>query len=151
MFVNCTQHGFYIKRIRIGCEGNFSYIYIIDSSSHAIHTIGGSNGNHIIFAWFAKDAKAEVDGFIAAVAYKYLFGLHAFQSGYGLFEFPLVRVGIAIYPIIIRTLVGIKPNGYVAPLVLITCSGIRKETFYIIAYIHDLGGIGGKKFHHVDN
>ena len=118
----------------IGAERHLAQLHVVDVRRHAVHAVGGGDGHGVVETGLAENAEAEVDGFVATVAHKNLLGRQALDLREQRLELLLVRVGVAVHAVVVRTLVGIEPHGNVAALVVVAGGGVRRELAYVFAH-----------------
>ncbi len=129
------------RKERIGVEReivgkhHFAILHVVDSCRHAIHSVARRNGYGVVYARAAEYAVGQVDGLVASGApHEYARFVHALKPGYGLFEFLLMRIGIAVDAVGVGRFVGVEPHRYVASVEFVACGGIRFEGEYVGSY-----------------
>ena len=91
-------------------EQHRAILHIVDISTHLIHTVGRSDGYHIILARATEYTVNQVDGLIRAIAQEYLVFSYPLDLTYLFFQFHLQWVRVSIIRVVIGILVGIEED-----------------------------------------
>lgn len=107
---------------------------IIDVGTHAIHSVCGFDGHHIVGGWRTEHTIDEVDGFVTAIAQEDMIGRHTLDVGKEFLELLLQGVGITIVGIVVGTLIGIEEDPSRTTLELIARTTVGLEALDVGTY-----------------
>ena len=102
----------------------YSSLDVVDVGGDAVHAVGRGDRDGVVDAGAAEDAVGEVDGLVAAVADEDLLPAHSFQGGDALFQILLVRVGVAVDPVLVGVFVGVEPCRYLPAGIFVAGRGV---------------------------
>ena len=123
MFVGCRQQRVGRQR-EVGAQRHLAHLHVVRVGRHAVHAVGRGNRNRVVPARTAEDPVGQVDRLVAAVAEENPALAHPLQRGDPPLQLPLVRIRVAVQPVVVGVFVGVEPRRDLPAGVLVARRGV---------------------------